>query len=513
MREHFGKTISWSLLLGIALVGVLNLLSYLGNISELFYAEDAVMFFLKPGVILLGITAGVLLFTNYNLDLEWFKANSMRKDYAKIALDVRFLVLGMTFLLVFSMFLGANLESLSFLSFIDLGFFIIFAFYIFFIWLALHQVVWLYLEVKDSSYLIEGLKQGVVLRTLWTIREAFSNVPLLFKLILFSIIMFVWGIGTILLVLAPSDTSAILFIICTLFIGIPTLTIFLLRLGYLNQVIKQTEQLTNGTLRAPLEIKGHSFITTHAKHVNQLREGISYSMNEQAKSERMKTELITNVSHDLRTPLTSIITYTDLLKNPDLPAEERQSYVDVLARKSERLKVLIDDLFDVSKMASGQIELKKANIELKQLIQQAIVEHQEAFDQEQLDLRLTMPENDLFVYVDGQKCWRMLDNLLLNVSKYSQPGTRVYLTVTDHEEQVDIVIKNISRYELSENPEELFERFKRADEARHTEGSGLGLAIAQSIAELHGGQLKLEIDGDLFKVTIHLYNQGELRSN
>lgn len=166
MREHFGKTISWSLLLGVALVGVLNLLSYLGNISELFYAEGAVMFFLRPGVILLGITAGVLLYTNFNLDLEWFKANSMRKDYAKIALDVRFLVLGMTFLLVFSMFLGANLESLSFLSFIDLGFFIIFAFYIFFIWLALHQVVWLYLEVKDSSYLIEGLKQGVVLRTL-----------------------------------------------------------------------------------------------------------------------------------------------------------------------------------------------------------------------------------------------------------------------------------------------------------------------------------------------------------
>lgn len=325
--------------------------------------------------------------------------------------------------------------------------------------------------------------------------------------------MFLWGIGTIALVLAPGDLAALFFVVSTIFLGIPTLTIFLLRLGYLNQVIKQTEQLTNGTLRAPVEIKGHSFITTHAKHINQLREGISHSMNEQAKSERMKTELITNVSHDLRTPLTSIITYTDLLKNPDLPTEERQSYVDVLARKSERLKVLIDDLFDVSKMASGQIELKKANIELKQLIQQAIVEHQEAFDQEQLDLRLNMPDDELFVYVDGQKCWRMLDNLLLNVSKYSQPGTRVYLTVTEQDEQVDIVIKNISRFELSENPEELFERFKRADEARHTEGSGLGLAIAQSIAELHGGQLNLDIDGDLFKVTIHLNNQRELRSN
>ena len=145
----------------------------------------------------------------------------------------------------------------------------------------------------------------------------------------------------------------------------------------------------------------------------------------------MKTELITNVSHDLRTPLTSIITYTDLLKNPDLPSDERQSYVDVLARKSERLKTLIDDLFDVSKMASGQIELKKTDIELKQLIQQAIVEHQEAFDSEQLDLRLSLPKEEMLVHVDGQKCWRMLDNLLLNVAKYSQPGTRVYLQRAD----------------------------------------------------------------------------------
>ncbi|WP_273753311.1 sensor histidine kinase [Alkalicoccobacillus gibsonii] len=513
MREHFGKTISWSLLLGIALVGVFSLLNNVGDIGSVFIAVFSFRDFTTPLIILLGIAAIVYLSTSFKLDFDWFEDNSMRGNYKKISLDVRFIFLAVTLFIDFLLFLVAGLDSFYSLNYIDMGFFVIFAFYIFFIWLALHQVIWLYLEIKDSSYLIEGLKQGVILRTYRTIRDAFSNIPLVLKLLFFILSMFVWGIGTIALVLAPGDLAALFFVVSTIFLGIPTLTIFLLRLGYLNQVFKQTEQLTNGTLRAPLEIKGHSFITTHAKHVNHLREGISYSMNEQAKSERMKTELITNVSHDLRTPLTSIITYTDLLKNPDLSAEERQSYVDVLARKSERLKVLIDDLFDVSKMASGQIELKKANIELKQLIQQAIVEHQEAFDQERLDLRLTMPENDLFVYVDGQKCWRMLDNLLLNVSKYSQPGTRVYLTVTAHEEQVDIVIKNISRYELSENPEELFERFKRADEARHTEGSGLGLAIAQSIAELHGGQLQLEIDGDLFKVTIHLYNQGELRSN
>ncbi|MEK4563532.1 histidine kinase dimerization/phospho-acceptor domain-containing protein [Alkalihalobacillus sp. FSL R5-0424] len=513
MREHFGKTISWSLLLGIALVGVLNFLGNLGNLSIMFHSVGLIVSFLIPVIILISIGASVLLFTRFKIDLNWFKENSLRRRYSAMALDVRLFLLALTGIFAFAFALGAQLDSFSFLYYIDLGFIILFAFYVFFIWLALHQVVWLYLEIKDSSYLIEGLKQGVVLRTYRTIRDAFSNIPLVLKLLFFIICMFLWGIGTIALVLAPGDLAALFFVVSTIFLGIPTLTIFLLRLGYLNQVIKQTEQLTNGTLRAPVEIKGHSFITTHAKHINQLREGISHSMNEQAKSERMKTELITNVSHDLRTPLTSIITYTDLLKNPDLPTEERQSYVDVLARKSERLKVLIDDLFDVSKMASGQIELKKANIELKQLIQQAIVEHQEAFDQEQLDLRLNMPDDELFVYVDGQKCWRMLDNLLLNVSKYSQPGTRVYLTVTEQDEQVDIVIKNISRFELSENPEELFERFKRADEARHTEGSGLGLAIAQSIAELHGGQLNLDIDGDLFKVTIHLNNQRELRSN
>lgn len=142
-------------------------------------------------------------------------------------------------------------------------------------------------------------------------------------------------------------------------------------------------------------------------------------MHEQAKSERLKTELITNVSHDLRTPLTSIITYTDLLKKPNITEEERQQYIHILDKKSERLKVLIEDLFEVSKMASGNIELHRSRVDLTQLIQQAVGEHKEDLTQSQLDLRMTMPHDPIFAYVDGQKWWRLIDNLIVNVLKYA----------------------------------------------------------------------------------------------
>ncbi|MDQ0207662.1 sensor histidine kinase [Alkalicoccobacillus murimartini] len=505
MRKHFGKTMSWSFLLGIAIIGVFLLLNTIGDAYEVMNSVDDFRMIAIFVIVSVGIIASVLLGTVYKFNMEWFKGGSLQKDYASIPLDVRFILLGINSFFILTFFLISGFGSYYFFLYIDIWFIISASLYIFSIWLALHQVVWLYFEIKDSTYLIKGLKDGVVLKTCHSLRDAFTNVSLAIKLILVLFILFMWGFGTTLLLISDGSV-ALLYIPCVLFIGIPTLLIFFLKLGYLNRVINQTEQVTKGSLGTPVLVKGHSFIATHATHINKLREGISHSVTEQAKSERLKTELITNVSHDLRTPLTSIITYTDLLKNPDLPSEERQSYVDVLARKSERLKTLIDDLFDVSKMASGQIELKKNNIELKQLIQQAIVEHQEAFDQEQLDLRLSLPEEELLVYVDGQKFWRMLDNLLLNAAKYAQPGTRVYLTASRHAGKVTVVIKNMSRYELSENPDELFERFKRADEARHTDGSGLGLAIAQSIAELHGGTLKLDIDGDLFKVTIQINN-------
>jgi signal transduction histidine kinase len=274
--------------------------------------------------------------------------------------------------------------------------------------------------------------------------------------------------------------------------------------GYLNKVIKHTEELAAGNLGADIPVKGKSAIARHAANVNALRNTVKVSHKEQAKSERLKTELITNVSHDLRTPLTSIITYTELLKTPDLAPEDRDSYIEILDRKSKRLKVLIDDLFEATKMASGNIELHKEKVDLNQLLQQALAEHNEALSQSSLQLRVSQPEHPVYAFVDGQKLWRVFDNLIGNILKYSLENTRVYISVKEERNQAFLTFKNVTKYELGENLDELFERFKRGDQSRHTEGSGLGLAIAKSIVDLHEGSLDIEIDGDLFKVKVIL---------
>lgn len=241
-----------------------------------------------------------------------------------------------------------------------------------------------------------------------------------------------------------------------------------------------------------------------ADSINQLAQGVNNSQREQAKSERLKTELITNVSHDLRTPLTSIITYTELLKTPDLSKEDQDAYIQVIDRKSQRLKVLIDDLFEVSKMSSGNIELTKEKVDLVQLLKQALAEHDQTINESTLQFRVTNPGTHVYTLVDGQKIWRVFDNLIGNILKYALENTRVYITIKTLQNKAVITFKNVTKYELGENTDELFERFKRGDTSRHTDGSGLGLAIAKSIVDLHGGTLDIEVDGDLFKVTISL---------
>jgi signal transduction histidine kinase len=235
-----------------------------------------------------------------------------------------------------------------------------------------------------------------------------------------------------------------------------------------------------------------------------MKYGVKTSQTAQAKSERLKTELITNVSHDLRTPLTSIITYTELLKNPEITVDERSTYIEVIDRKSQRLKVLIDDLFEASKMASGSIELSKQKVDIVQLLQQSLAEYNETIQASQVQFRVSNSEHPLYAFVDGQKMWRVFENIIGNMINYSLENTRAFISVKEEHNQVIITFKNISKYELSENTDELFERFKRGDESRHTEGSGLGLAIAKSIVDLHGGALDLDVDGDLFKVTVIL---------
>ena len=220
------------------------------------------------------------------------------------------------------------------------------------------------------------------------------------------------------------------------------------------------------------------------------------------RSERLKTELITNVSHDLKTPLTSIINYSDLICEEETENERIREYSQVLKRQSGRLKKLLEDLVEASKATTGNLEVNPAPCEVGVILSQALGEYQLKLEEKELELRITQPDAPVQIMADGRHLWRVFDNLLNNICKYAQEGTRVYLNVDLLEDQVRIIFRNMSRYPLNMSGEELEERFVRGDKSRHMEGSGLGLSIAKSLVELQGGEMEILTDGDLFKVTI-----------
>ncbi len=228
------------------------------------------------------------------------------------------------------------------------------------------------------------------------------------------------------------------------------------------------------------------------------------AIEEALKGERMKTELITNVSHDLKTPLTSIISYVDLLGKCDIQDETAKNYIRVLDEKSGRLKRLIEDLVEASKVSSGAVTLNKMRVNLCELATQAVGEMEDSFSAKRLEIVLSMPEKPPVIFADSQKTWRIIDNLLNNARKYSLEGTRVYVDVREENGQGIFSVKNVSAEALNIPPEELTQRFVRGDQSRTNEGSGLGLSIAKDLCTLQGGELALEIDGDLFKATVKL---------
>lgn len=377
--------------------------------------------------------------------------------------------------------------------------------------LALVQGKFFASEFKDWENVKKQWKKGLVIigckilkgyfnKAKHSLREAFlkqSTGRQLF--ILFTI---VFGLGLAATLMSVHPVFIPFYMILLGLIGIPTVMVLINRLGYYNQIIVKMNELAAGKHGEDLPVLGDSELSTLAGNINLLKQGVIHSQSEQAKSERLKTELITNVSHDLRTPLTSIITYTELLKAEELSNEEKDAYLEIIDRKSKRLKVLIDDLFEISKMASGSMELKEERVDLNQLLQQALAEYD--ISETGLQFRVTKPDHPVYALVDGQKMWRVFENLIGNVLKYSLENTRVYISITTEKGMASITFKNVSKYELSANADELFERFKRGDTSRHTEGTGLGLAIVKSIIDLHRGSLRIETDGDLFKVVISL---------
>lgn len=236
--------------------------------------------------------------------------------------------------------------------------------------------------------------------------------------------------------------------------------------------------------------------------LSKVRTGFKKAVEEEVKSQRMKTELITNVSHDLKTPLTAITTYVELLKKEDITEEERRSYIEILERKSLRLKVLVEDLFEVSKATSNNIKIERMDVDVINLMKQVSVEHTEKFTEMGLDLRWNVPKEKVILALDNQKTYRVFENLFVNIQKYAMPHSRVYIDVKQEDGQIWITMKNMSAVELNVHPDELTERFVRGDASRNTEGSGLGLAIAKSFTEAQGGTFRVEVDGDLFKSII-----------
>lgn len=241
----------------------------------------------------------------------------------------------------------------------------------------------------------------------------------------------------------------------------------------------------------------------HAKNLNSIGDGMAAAVEQRMKSERLKTELITNVSHDIKTPLTSIVNYVDLLQKPHTPEQEAE-YLEVLDRQSKRLKKLTEDLVEASKASTGNMNVNIVRTNTREIIEQSLAEYGRRMEQGNLSVIVKIPEEPPQAMADGRLLWRVLDNLFNNVVKYALPGTRVYITSEIEGGDAVISVKNISRDPLNISAEELMERFVRGDSSRHTEGSGLGLNIAQSLVNLMHGRFSLSVDGDLFKAEIRL---------
>lgn len=262
-------------------------------------------------------------------------------------------------------------------------------------------------------------------------------------------------------------------------------------------------KLASGDLTYTVDTeKMYPVLKEHGDNLNAVSVGMSRAVNERMKSERFKTELITNVSHDLKTPLTSIVSYVDLLKKEPTESEAAREYIEILDRQSQKLKKLTTDLVDASKASSGALPVNLEKIDLGELLRQSAGEYTEKFAAASITPVLNVPEGETYVTADGRLLWRVLDNLLGNAVKYAQSGTRLYLELTPGETETVLTLKNISREPLNIPAEELMERFVRGDGSRHTDGSGLGLSIANSLMELMGGKLTLTLDGDLFKAAL-----------
>lgn len=287
-------------------------------------------------------------------------------------------------------------------------------------------------------------------------------------------------------------------------VNVYALTYVLRKVSVLKTITAGAQRIRSGELGYRISRTGEPETDALAESINSIAQGLKAAVENEVKAERLKAELVTNVSHDLKTPLTSIITYIDLLKTEGICSENAPKYLEVLDQKSQRLKSLTEDLFEAAKASSGTMAFTLEKLDINDLISQGLGELSDAISASGLEFRINAPAEKVYAHGDGKLLWRVMENLLSNVFKYAQPGSRVYIDTVQSNGCVQVTMKNISAFELNIQAEELLERFKRGDESRHSEGSGLGLSIARSLTELQGGSFAIAIDGDLFKATVTL---------
>jgi signal transduction histidine kinase len=330
------------------------------------------------------------------------------------------------------------------------------------------------------------------LRSLW------SGLPLTLQGIGIGIALL---LGSVILALIGQSEPGIAILIGFVFTGGAT-ALLLLYLSRLHELELQAQKVSKGVYEKPISIHGGT-LGKVSDSINSISEGITLAIEERMKSERLKTDLFTNVSHDIRTPLTSLITYMDLMKREGLDSEKAPEYLEILTQKADRLKILTDDLFEAAKASSGNIDAHLERLDLSALVQQVIGELDERIHSSGLEFRVRAPEH-MWINADGKLILRIMENLLSNVFKYSLAHSRVYIEITSEKTDICLSIKNISARELNVDPLELTERFKRGDDARTSEGSGLGLSIVESFVRAQNGRFVLTVDGDLFKATVYL---------
>jgi len=310
------------------------------------------------------------------------------------------------------------------------------------------------------------------------------------------------GVKVVLIVIGYPILVAITFFIFPITIGVAA-WITLKKVKEFKAIKEGVKRVKEGDVHYTINVSGDGEFAKLATDINSVTDGLYKAVESETKSERLKAELITNVSHDIRTPLTSIITYVDLLKQ-ERDQTKVKEYLEIIDQKSQRLKVLTEDLFEAAKASSGTISVNFEKIDLVSLITQGLGELDDKIQESKLEFKLSHPNDKVYLKADGKLLWRAIENLLSNIFKYALEGSRVYIDIIDLGTEVTLIIKNISAYELNISSDELMERFKRGDESRSSQGSGLGLSIAKSLIEIQKGSFNIDIDGDLFKAIIQM---------